>query len=286
MKKRLLCSFSGGRTSAFMTNWLLDNCANEYDIKVVFSNTGQEHQKTLEFIKRCDDELGFGTAWVEAVVYQNERRSSSHKIVTFETASRAGEPFESIIQKYGIPNIAFPHCTRELKLRPIRSYMNSIGWETGSYETAIGIRIDETRRVKKDAKKAKISYPLIDIIPTDKQDVNDWWEEQSFNLEIPEHHGNCTWCWKKSLSKHFKLISESPEIYDFPRRMEELHGRTGAGSSKGESRVFFRNFISTNDLFKAAEIADNSAMGKMQMDLDLNGGCSESCEVYAMENLS
>jgi hypothetical protein len=283
-KKKLFASFSGGRTSAFMTKWLLDNCQDEYEIKVVFANTGQEHEATLEFVDRCDKEFEFGVVWVEAVVHQYEKRASSHRIVTFETASRKGEPFEAIIQKYGIPNTTFPHCTRELKLNPMKSYMASIGWT--DYLTAIGIRTDETRRVNAKAADARLIYPLIDMVPMDKQDINDWWDEQTFNLGLLEHQGNCKWCWKKSLSKHFRLIDESPAIYGFPRRIEKLYGDVGP-NPVGGPRVFFRQNMSTDDLFafraecKPKEEIERMLAGR-QLNLDLDGGCTESCEVYPM----
>jgi len=283
-KKRLLASFSGGRTSAFMTKWLLDNKSDEYEIKVVFANTGQEHERTLEFVRNCDQQFGFGVVWVECVP-QARGKASGHRVVTFETAARNGEPFEAMIEKYGIPNSAFPHCTRELKLNPIKSYVASIGWLPGTYESAVGIRMDEIRRVSKTAGDSHIIYPLVDMIPTDKQDVNDWADEQHFKLELDEHQGNCTWCWKKSFAKHFRLIDESPEIYDFPRRMEAQHARTGAGAAMGSGRVFFRSNTSTVQLFKLAEIgALPRAIDPRQLDLDLNGGCSESCEMYPMED--
>lgn len=282
MRKRLLASFSGGRTSAFMTKWLLDNKSDEYEIKVVFANTGQEHERTLEFVRNCDEVFGFNAVWIESVA-REPGRSSGHRVVAFETAARNGEPFEGMIARYGIPNSSFPHCTRELKLNPIKSYLTSIGWATGSYQTAVGIRSDELRRVSRTAGERNIIYPLVDMISTDKQDVNDWFEGQSFNLGLLEHQGNCTWCWKKSFAKHFRLIAESPGIYDFPRRMESSHGRTGAGSAAGESRVFFRLAISTDQLFKHAEIGRVVQVDKRQLDLDLNGGCTESCELYPME---
>lgn len=278
MKLRLFSSFSGGRTSAFMTKWLLDNCSNQYDIKVVFANTGQEHEKTLEFVRNCDLHFGFGTVWVEAVVHHREKIGTTHRIVNFDTASRCGDPFEEMIRKYGIPNKAWPQCTRELKLRPMESYMRSIGWN--DYMTAVGIRTDEVRRVSGGAEAARIIYPLIDMVPTDKQDVNAWWEDQPFNLEIQEHQGNCTWCWKKSLNKHLRLIKESPEIYDFPRRMEQQYGLAGTNPN-GISRVFFRENRSVDDLFVLAEHLQyqESLQGSL-FNMDANSGCAESCEVY------
>ena len=43
LRKKLLVSFSGGRTSGYMTKTVIDKYSNEYDIKVVFANTGFEN---------------------------------------------------------------------------------------------------------------------------------------------------------------------------------------------------------------------------------------------------
>jgi 3'-phosphoadenosine 5'-phosphosulfate sulfotransferase (PAPS reductase)/FAD synthetase len=286
-KPRLKISFSGGRTSGFMTKYILDNYSDKYEIVVTFANTGQEHESTLKFVHDCDNHFGFNTVWLEAEVYHNERKGSGHKIVTYETASRNGAPYEEVIKKYGIPNMIFQPCNRELKLNPMNSYLDSIGWESGSYFTAIGIRADETRRVSVKAGVQKIVYPLIDWLPTDKQDVNDWWDDQDFNLELLEHQGNCTWCWKKSLNKHIRLIKENPEFYDFPRRMEATYGFHGSpcyGVPKEgvSARVFFRNYRSTNDLFALAAESEINPNG-LPTNRDVDGGCSESCEVYTTE---
>lgn len=40
-KKNVLCSFSGGETSAYMINWLLNN-RQDLNIKFVFAITGEE----------------------------------------------------------------------------------------------------------------------------------------------------------------------------------------------------------------------------------------------------
>ena len=60
---------------------------------------------------------------------------------------------------------------------------------------AIGIRADESHRKSKVAEENNFIYPLIDW-DIDKEDVLSWWEDQDFDLEIPEHMGNCVWCWK------------------------------------------------------------------------------------------
>lgn len=254
-----------------MTKWLLDNYGADRCL-VLFANTGLEHKRTLEFAHNCDEHFGFNTVWLEAVVHPEKHKGTTHKIVTFETAARAGEPFEEQIKKYGIPNLAFPQCTRELKLRPMHSYLRSIGENPNTIPTAIGIRSDEKRRVKD---KPNIVYPLVDSVPMDKQDVLDWWSEQPFDLGIEEFEGNCGGCFKKSFAKHFAQIDKNPSVYDFHRRTEGLYRTTGP--QQGE-RVFFRGNRSTEQLF---QLRREAAFDKDHHVTE--GGCSESCEVYDTE---
>lgn len=302
-------SFSGGRTSAYMTKMLIDNFSDQYEFIVTFANTGLEHEKTLEFINNCDKYFGFKTVWLEAVVFHGERVGTGFKIVDFKTASRKGEPFESVIKKYGIPNPSYPHCTRELKLSPMRSYLKSLGINHKHIKTAIGIREDETRRVSKQAGVNNITYPLIDLFPVDKQDVINWWKEQPFDLSIEEWDGNCKGCFKKSFKKIFKQLDTDPRTLDFHVRMEELYPRVGNSSEyieipykddDGEmiygdngkaltylkrrpDRVFFRGNTAAKTLletYREESVSDESFISKLHT---IDGGCSESCEVYLTE---
>ena len=283
---RLFISFSGGETSAFMAQWLLANRAYEYDeIVTLFANTGQENEETLRFVQQCDEAFGLNVVWVEAAV--NARgKGTGHHVVDFGTASRAGEPFEAVIEKYGIPNQAYPHCTRELKLAPMLSYIASLGWKPGSYDTAIGIRADEVDRIAADAKAKRLIYPLVADVEMTKPRVNAWWQQQSFRLQLKGYEGNCKWCWKKSLRKHLTLLNEHPEWYDFPERMEKRHGLSGHNID-GTKRVFFRQGMDTKALREIAKgggftPASDDAQeyeDQLSFELDASNGCSESCEV-------
>jgi len=276
MKPKYQISFSGGRTSAYMAKLLIDNWSDRYDFIITFANSGLEHPKTLDFVHNCDAHFGFNTVWLEAVVHDG-RVASTHKVVNHATAARKGEPFEAVIQKYGIPNTAFPYCTRELKINPMNSYLRSLGLDYKTTPTAIGIREDEKRRVSKAAGVTQIYYPLIDVWPTDKAEILDWWSKQSFDLGIDEFEGNCQGCYKKSFKKHFMQIDRDASIYDFHRRMEQQY--RSHGPQIGD-RVFFRKNIDTDGLFQMYEM--NKDAPTRQTQADENNGCSESCEVYEM----
>lgn len=272
---RLFISFSGGRTSAFMTYMLLRCLPPHTEARVVFANTGQEHEATLEFIDKCDRNLGFNTIWIEAVTSPKKGAGQTAKVVDFATASRDGAPFEQMIQKNGIPNRAMPHCTRELKERPLRNFMSANGWKTGSYQTAIGIRVDEIDRMSDTAAERKIIYPMVKW-KIDKEMVLNFWRQQPFDLELPEHLGNCTWCWKKSLRKHLTIAQENPHFFDFPRRMEALYPFNGPGKTE-EPKLFFRGNRTAGELIEMSKQPFNSFVDEH---FDLHFGCSESCEAF------
>jgi hypothetical protein len=266
-------SFSGGRTSGMMAKLMKDS--GQSDMRFVFANTSREKEETLVFVDRCDREFGLNLVWLEAAVHPERGIATTHRIVSFETAKRNGEVFEDVIRKYGIPNQAYPHCTRELKLAPMESYFRSIGWT--DYQRAVGIRIDEPKRLRKDAESAGIVYPLAHWFPTDKAAVNSWWEDRPFNLDLKEFEGNCRACWKKSLPKLIKTAQTDPEAFEWTARMETEHGLSGHNLD-GTRRTFFREHRSSGDIVSIAEIL--SGQSRMFSDADADSGCSESCEAF------
>lgn len=290
--KKLLISFSGGETSAYMGIWLMENCSDQFEMIFVYANTGQENEETLIFIEKCSNHFKIPIVWVEADIIAGIGNGTRHKIVNFESADRTGKVFENFIAKYGIPNITNPQCSRELKLKAINSYAKSIEWK--KYFTAVGIRVDEFDRMNKDYKKNRILYPLIDTkyIPTNKQQINIFWKNQPFRLQLKGYQGNCKWCWKKSYKKLVTIAKENPEHFDFPKSMEEKYGNfipeQRIEKYKIENKTlpkditFFRNYKSAKDILEESKtinfnIKDDSQNYIFQQDMFYN----ESCDIYS-----
>jgi hypothetical protein len=286
-KPKMSISFSGGRTSAVMTKMLLEKHRNTHDILVTFANTGCEHIETLNFVRNCDVHFGFNTVWLEAVVSHGDKVGIRHKIVTFENASRKGEPFEEYIKKYGIPTPASPTCTSRLKEDVMRSYIRSMGWKRGTYLTAIGIRADEVDRMSSSMNEQGLIYPLVKAFMR-KEDILSECRKWPFDLNLDgEHYGNCVWCWKKSLRKLLTVAKHHPEHFDFPKKMDSLYGKhklTAATTSPQGDRRFFRNHLNTADIILMAkgefnEYIDRSEMVYDDPLFDVGAGCGESCEI-------
>jgi len=222
-------SFSGGRTSAYML-WrvLQSNGGLPDEAKVCFANTGKEEEATLRFVDRCSKEWGVPITWVE---YADAAETKDRfRVVTFETASRDGEPFEAIIRKRNyLPNPVSRFCTVEMKVRAIHRYLKSIGWT--EWDSMLGIRADEQRRLAKignqDYGKHEEKVAPLGKVGITKEMVGEFWAAQSFDLELPNiggvtYHGNCDLCYLKGATQIQSLIAEKPERAVWWIKMEAL----------------------------------------------------------------
>lgn len=284
--KNLLISFSGGETSAFMTQWLHKNYLKlgYTNVVFVFANTGLENEETLKFVYEFQKYFNVNVHWIEAKVNQEARKGTNYIITDYNKASRKGEPFEAVIQKYGIPNQAFPHCTRELKQIPIKAFAKDY-FNGKKYHTAIGIRNDEIDRMSPNAKKMGFIYPLISKIPMNKQMINFYWRDMPFRLNLKGYQGNCITCWKKGFKKLYKIAQENPKAFDFMTEMELKYPYVGNEFKKdknAKARVFFRNNKSALQVLNEAKdwkgIIKNDA-DDYSYQIDLLGG--ESCEIWS-----
>jgi 3'-phosphoadenosine 5'-phosphosulfate sulfotransferase (PAPS reductase)/FAD synthetase len=292
-KPRLAISFSGGRSSAVMLRLCLLDYRFSHDIRITFANTGQEHEETLRFVDAVDRNfckpMGYSVTWIEAVT-MGPGKGPQAKVVTYETASRDGEPFEAAIAKHGVFCKSHPGCTEKIKTEPMKWFLKSQGWNYGTYDTAIGIRHDERfLRESASAKENRIIYPLFKM-EWNKRMVNLFMEQFDWDLNLPsDAYGNCVGCFKKSNRKLMTVAKTNPEFFDFFGRMERKYGMVNKGNwDMTEPRVFFRENRSAQDILKAAQTERFEPYEDDKFDqreffddfLDAGTSCGETCEIY------
>ena len=226
-------SFSGGRTSGYMLRKILDayDGVLPADGYVIFANTGKEHFKTLDFVYQIE------TEWTKIIWIEYRHRPQNFEIVSYETASRNGRPFEERITDnappYGkgkpfLPNPVMRICTTDLKVVPIKKYMKSIGVE--EFCTVLGLRADEPRRVSKVKQDPTrdIAVPLFEA-KADEKTLGEFWAQNNFDLELPNNDkafGNCDLCFLKSQARIERVIEHDPKLANWWIDMEKLANGT------------------------------------------------------------
>lgn len=233
-------SFSGGRTSAYMLWKILEahDMSLPKEAIICFANTGKEEEATLRFVEDCATHWCVRITWLEYIM-----EDPRYTVVDHATASRHGEPFEAIIAHRGgyLPNRVARYCSSEMKTRTMHRHLKSIGWT--DWDTFIGIRADEPRRVAKfranprpEFKGEEVHMPLaLDNVTA--KDVGKFWNEQPFDLRLPNingktMHGNCDLCYLKPASQVLSLITEKPERATWWARQEAKAEQVAASASR------------------------------------------------------
>ena len=215
-----IISVSGGRTSGFMLRQIMDAHGGKLPVDVVpvFSNTGLEHEATLQFLKEI------GERWTPIVWLEYTGRNA-FKTVTFCTASRRGEPFAALITaEKCLPNVMARFCTKQLKILTVERYVRSLGWT--DWTNAVGIRADEHRRVSNMRDRDGVLLPMASAGDT-RADVMAFWSTQPFDLQLPGDDpafGNCVGCFLKGRAKLNKAMRSMPDHFDWWARQEEKIG--------------------------------------------------------------
>ena len=267
-----LISFSGGRASAYMLWRILQAHGGTLpdDVHVAFANTGKEREETLRFVHECASRWGVRVRWLEFL----DRRTSlpieqRFQEVGFNSAARNGEPFEALIRsKQHTPNAVSRWCTQELKVRVMKWFMQSLGYQ--NWVNIIGLRADEMHRVEKSRKKTKERWtnamPLADAGITNRM-VRAFWAEQDFDLGLLPFEGNCDGCFLKARPKLWEIERTAPGTLQWWSDMEEGPGK-GRFVTEYSYAELMRDVRRQPDLF---------AGGLFDDDPDMDAECGTWC---------
>ena len=121
---RKIVMFSGGKDSSCLLHQML--FAGE-DVEVVFCNTGWELPETIEFIKGFIEQYHVK----KFTELQSEKFKSLPELVQYK--------------KY-MPSPFMRFCTEELKIKPLKAYVESIDDEVHTYN---GVRAEESTKRRK-----------------------------------------------------------------------------------------------------------------------------------------
>ena len=160
--------------------------------EAVFANTGRECPETLDFIAALSDRWHVSITWLEFDHDAEARGATKYKarVVTRETASLDGKPFDALLRVGWLPSVTRRICTSELKVGTIDRYL----WQRHKLtkrqtRKLIGFRADEPNRWKPALYQAcEVAYPMVEAGVT-VSDVSAFWQAQDFDLGIPSGRG-------------------------------------------------------------------------------------------------
>lgn len=258
-----IVSFSGGQTSGYMLRKLMEKHADfGTRFRVVFCNTGKEHDATLDFVHDVETKWGVPVTWLEytripaidvdpLLVPAGRKRSNLlraasegisvnwYRKVRWETAARRTDgltPFDEFLEiTSALPNVRVRSCSSELKIRVIRRwlYAEGVDW----FNDFVGIRWDERDRMT-DIMRGADEYRCFPKFPlcedgTTRADVDAFWLAHPFRLNIPNYMGNCDLCFLKARWKREAITRRDPQAAkwwaDWEKKFE-ARGVSGHGA--------------------------------------------------------
>lgn len=275
-----IVSFSGGRTSAYLVHLMEQRRSVGEEVHYLFMDTGAEHPATYDFVRNVVKHWGINLICLRVVVSPELGVGNSYRVISLDEIGPDLQPWRGSCEKYGTPYLGGPFCTRTMKLEPFESYCKEV-FGKGKYHTWLGIRSDEPKRLKQ---RDRVSY-LAKISDFDKQDVLNWWKEQPFDLELPEHLGNCVFCIKKGINKIALATRDEPKMCQEFMEVITSDSVRVVDRRQQENKIMYRGNNSLESI-----IAMFSEHTREEIAATIRGGggyetgsCTESCEVFSCD---
>lgn len=244
----------------------------------VFMDTGAEHPRTYDFLRDCNSYFNLDIVCIKAHIPPAIGEGVGYRVTPIGMLKHDNGVMIDYMAKNGTPVSVGATCSDRMKTLAYRAWLKAYiaenGVDTESITTWLGMRADEQRRLK---------YPkgvkyLADISDFTKDDVLEFWKRQSFDLEIPEHLGNCVFCVKKSpikvalaarhepeMAEKWEELIYSPVVRDMPNRTDKKD-------------IMYRDYMSFRSIKESfADFTTEELEKRVGLYRD-DSACSSSCE--------
>lgn len=195
MAPRIVVSVSGGKDST--ANVLLLYERQIPDVTLLFADTGAEFPETHETLHRLSEYTGY-------------------RLITVSQGN-----FQEHLIKFGylLPGPRTRWCTRILKTEPLDTWMIQQGPDIVSH---IGIRADETKRIRPNKKPWPVHYPLVNA-GMGKQEVFALCEKHSMLNPVYKWRSSCSCfcCFFQRKSDWLGLLEHHPGLYSLANQWEK-----------------------------------------------------------------
>lgn len=216
---RHVLGLSGGRDSAALAVFMRQNYP-DLDIEYFFTDTGKELPEVRPFLNQLEGFLG------KPITYLNPDRQFDFWLKQY---------------KYFLPSPNTRWCTRQLKLRPMESWLRhdlNAGVKIVSY---IAIRADEDYREGYTSTHPNLSVKLpLREHNIDKDGVIQLL--QASGVGLPDYYSwrsrsGCTFCFYQQKIEWVRLLEQHPEAFEEARQLEKSAVEHGSPFtwSQGES---------------------------------------------------
>jgi hypothetical protein len=128
---------------------------------------------------------------------------------------------------------------------------------------------------------------LFEISDFDKTDILDWWEEQEFDLDIPNHTGNCVFCIEKTVNQLAYLCHTQPTIRDEWKLILDSGTIPEKEGRKEDQKAMYRNGpqkLTFDDVIAISrQHPEEYWLDKVGMEKRLSPCAGGSCDLYGAE---
>lgn len=139
---------------------------------------------------------------------------------------------------------------------------------------------DRVIKVKKSGQRF-----MAEISDCEKEDVLSFWRSQPFDLQIPEHLGNCIFCIKKGVNKVALALRDEPELAQQFKDIISSDSVRIVERRQQENKIMYRSALSLwgiEEMYAGYSREEIAATIRGNKSFEA-GSCSESCEAFSVD---